>query len=143
RTPALARCDTISPRDAFLPPTCGSSAIPTSSNQRMFFISGPLSLRSRTQIHGPHDDRRHFFDAFRRRIEEGDSVAPVQVFCATQLDRALLKAGVPGIGSTLVTHLAETQRRRCQAETAPGELRDRARETFDRKVVIGKRVVRD
>jgi hypothetical protein len=37
-TPAETRLDTISPRDAFFPPTCSRSAIPTSANHLMLLL---------------------------------------------------------------------------------------------------------
>ena len=42
RTPASARLTTISPSEAFLPPTCGTSDVPISVNQRIVDIRKPF-----------------------------------------------------------------------------------------------------
>src|SRR6478752_7223518 len=139
-TPALDRCWTISPREAFLPPTSSTSPSPRSANLITFSVTAGPSGRwcascdwvvglGRVHCGRPsavaeasalHDDRRDLLDGHRGGVDDGDLVGAVHRLGAAQLVAALREARVARARTAFAAHLAQARGRGQQPEALGG-----------------------
>src|SRR5690606_20851265 len=142
------RFETISPREAFLPPTCSRSAMPSSENQRMLCVIAAPSGWGRSPgggaaaSQGLEDQGGHLLDRLAGGVDEVDAVRVVHAAGPRQLPAGLLEGGVAGGGAALGAHGGQPLWRGQQAEAAVRDGGDRAGQDLAGEVLVHQRVVR-